>query len=153
MANTYTQLNIHAIFCVQGRGCYLLDSFRPKLFEYISGILRNTGQFPLSVNGFKDHVHVFFELHPTKSVSDVMEVVKSNSSRWINEFRIFPGKFQWQKGFGAFTYSRSQRNGVIQYIINQEEHHRSKTFREEYLQLLKIFEIVYNPDYLFEFYE
>ena len=107
----------------------------------------------MAVNGYKDHVHLLFELHPTKSVSDVMEIVKSNSSRWINELHIFPGKFHWQKGFGAFSYSRSQRNNVIQYIINQQRHHKAKTFREEYLHLLDEFDMQYNPEYLFEFYE
>jgi REP element-mobilizing transposase RayT len=153
MANTYTQLNVQAVFSVKGRGFYLLESFRPELFEYMCGILKKTGQYPLAVNGYKDHVHIFFELHPANSVSSVLDVVKANSSRWINELRIFPGKFQWQKGYGAFTYSRSQRNGVIQYIINQNEHHKGKTFKEEYMQLLEVFEIDYNPDYLFEFYD
>jgi len=153
MANTYTQLNVQAVFTVLGRECYLFESFRPRLFEYFTGILKNTGQFPLAVNGYRDHVHLFFELHPTKSVSDVMEIVKSNSSRWINELHIFPGKFHWQKGFGAFTYSRSQRNYVIQYIINQENHHKTETFRAEYLHLLDEFDLQYNPEYLFEFYE
>ena len=153
MANTYTQLNVQAVFCVHGRECCLYESFRSRLFEFISGILKNTGQFPLAVNGFKDHIHLFFELRPTSSVSDVLEIVKANSSRWINELHLIPGKFHWQKGYGAFTYSRSQRDRVIRYIIGQEKHHRKRTFREEYMQLLEDFEMQYNPEYLFEFYD
>lgn len=153
MANTYTQINIHAVFSVKGRENFLLDGFRPRLFEYLSGILRKTGQFPLAVNGYKDHVHLFFELQPTKPLSDIMEVVKANSSKWINDENFVPGKFHWQKGFGGFSYSRSQRHDVIQYIMNQEKHHQQKTFRKEYLLLLEKFEMEYNPEYLFEFYD
>jgi putative transposase len=130
-----------------------------SLFKYMVKIItkfyRVDCKLSLSrtVNGFKDHVQIFFELNPSSSVSYILDVVMANSSRWINELRIFSGKFQWQKGYGAFTYSRSQRNSVIQYIINQNDHHNGKTFREEYMQLLKVFEIEYNPDYLFEFYD
>jgi putative transposase len=153
MANTYTQLNMHVVFAIKGRENILLNNYRNDLFKYISGILKNTEQFPLAVNGFKDHVHIFFEMQPTKSLSDITRIVKANSSRWINENKFMPGKFSWQEGFGGFSYSRSQRNNVIQYIMNQEEHHKKKTFREEYLELLKLFEIDFNNKYIFEFYE
>jgi putative transposase len=109
MANTYTQINIHSIFAVKGRKSVLNTEFRPKLFEYILGILRNTKQFPLAVNGYHDHVHIFFELDPTSSISDIMRIVKTNSSKWINENSIIKGKFSWQEGYGAFSYARSQR--------------------------------------------
>jgi putative transposase len=153
MANTYTQLNVQAVFAVKGRENFLLSNFRKELFEYISGILKGIGQFPLAVNGNKDHVHIFFEMNPTSSLSDVMEKVKANSSKWINSNKFVPGKFEWQRGYSGFTYSRSQRNDVIQYIMNQEKHHKSKTFREEYLEMLKKFEMGYDERYVFEFYE
>jgi putative transposase len=153
MANTYTQLNVQAVFAVKGRENFLLSNFRKELFEYVSGILKGIGQFPLAVNGNKDHVHIFFEMNPTSSLSDVMEKVKANSSKWINSNKFVPGKFEWQRGYSGFTYSRSQRNDVIQYIINQEKHHKSKTFREEYLEMLKKFEMGYDERYVFEFYE
>lgn len=152
MANTYTQLNIHAVFSVLGRQNLLSDKLRPELFKYISGILKNSKQFPLAVNGYKDHVHVFFELHPTTSVSEIIQIVKTNSSKWINENKFLARKFNWQKGYGAFSYSRSQRNNVINYITNQEKHHAKSSFKEEYLELLQKFEIDYNDAYLFEFY-
>ena len=153
MANTYTQLNVHGVFSVLNRENFLLDKFRPELFKYISGILKNSKQFPLAVNGYRDHVHIFFELHPTTSVSEIMQSVKANSSKWINENKFLSGKFRWQSGYGAFAYSRSQRDNVISYIVNQEQHHAKQSFKDEYLDLLRKFEIDYNDTYLFDFYD
>jgi len=153
MANTYTQLSTHVVFAVKGRENFLNAKLRPELFKYISGILTNTNQFSLAVNGYKDHVHMFFELTPSKSLSDIVRIVKANSSKWINENRFIPGEFSWQEGYGGFAYSRSHRDAVIKYIINQEQHHQQKTFRKEYLNILKSFEISYDEQYIFEFYE
>lgn len=153
MANTYTQLNVQCVFAVKGRENILTPRFRPQLFEYMAGILRNGKQFPLAVNGYKDHVHIFFEQNPDSSLSDVLELVKSNSSKWINANRFVPGRFEWQRGYGGFTYSRSQRNDVIHYIMNQDSHHKAQTFRVEYLEMLKKFEMEYDERYVFEFYE
>ncbi|MBE9468108.1 MAG: IS200/IS605 family transposase [Bacteroidetes bacterium] len=153
MANTYTQINIHAIFSVQGRKNLLKDNFRENLFKYISGILKNNKQFPLAINGFTDHVHIFFELHPTTAISDILRIVKTNSSKWINENHFINGHFSWQAGYGAFSYSHSQRNNVIKYIINQKKHHSKKSFKDEYLELLKKFKIEFDDHYVFEFYE
>lgn len=153
MPNTYTQINIHAVFAVKGRENLLTKEFRPKLFEYISGILRNIKQFPLTVNGYQDHVHIFFELNPTNSISEIMRIVKSNSSKWINENGFIKGKFSWQEGYGAFSYSRSQRNDVTNYIINQEQHHSKIPYKIEYLELLKKFDVEFDNQYLFEFLE
>jgi len=153
VANTYTQLNIHVIFSVKGRENFLTSKIRPDIFKYISGILNNLGQYSLAVNGYQDHVHIFFEMQPAKSLSDIVRVVKANSSKWINENKMIKGKFSWQEGYGGFSYSRSQRNNVIQYIINQSAHHEKITFRAEYLKLLKLFEINFEEQYIFEFYE
>lgn len=153
MANTYTQLNTHVVFTVKGRENILSKKFRSDLFKYISGILNNIEQYSLAVNGYKDHVHLFFEMKPSKSLSDIVSIVKSNSSKWINENKFVAGKFLWQAGYGGFSYSRSQRDNVIQYILKQEEHHTQKTFREEYMELLKSFEIDFDEHYIFEFYE
>ena len=153
MANTYTQINIHTIFSVKGRENIITKNFREDLFKYLSGILNNNKQFSMAINGYTDHVHLFFELHPTTSISDVIRIVKTNSSKWINENRYVKGKFSWQEGYGAFSYSRSQRDRVINYIMNQERHHRQITFRKEYLQLLEKFEIDFNDHYVFEFYD
>ncbi len=153
MANTYTQINIHAVFSVKGRENLLKENFKEELFKYISGILNNIKQFSLAVNGYKDHVHLFFEMHPTTALSDIMRIVKANSSKWINEKRFVSGKFSWQEGYGAFSYSKSQRDNVIKYIIQQEIHHKKQTFREEYLGLLKKSDIKFDNNYVFEFYD
>jgi REP element-mobilizing transposase RayT len=153
MANTYSQINIHVVFSVFKKENFLFSQFRPDLFKYMSAVVNNLGQYSLAVNGVQDHVHLFFELNPSERISDVVKAVKSNSSRWINEKQFIPGKFSWQEGYGGFSYSRSQRNDVIQYIMNQEEHHRRRSFREEYLDLLQKFEIDFNSDYLFDFYD
>ena len=153
MANSYSQINIHCVFAVKGRENIITSNFRDELYRYMSGILKNDGAFPLSIGGWKDHVHVFFELKPDLKISDLMRNLKAISSKWINDNRFVSGKFQWQEGYGAFSYSRSQRDAVIKYIIKQEEHHKGRTFREEYLDLLKKFEVKYKEEYVFEFYE
>ncbi len=153
MANTYSQISIHAVFAVQSRENIINQSWRDNLHKYISGIITEVGAKSLSVGGWKDHVHIFFGLPPSLAISEIMKTVKANSSKWINEKKFVKGKFQWQEGYGAFSYSKSQRDVVINYIMNQEEHHRNKTFREEYLEMLKSFDVAYDDKYLFEFYE
>ena len=149
MANTYTQINIHAVFAVKGKENILKKEIRKRIFEYISGIIKGMGLFPLAVNGFSDHVHVFFELKPDVSISKVLQIIKSNSSKWINENHLIPGKFEWQNGYGAFSYSRSQRDTVIKYIMEQENHHKKRSFRDEYLDLLRKYEVEFDEKYLF----
>ena len=153
MANTYSQINIHCVFAVKGRENMITDRFRDNLHKYMSGILRNENAFPLALGGWRDHVHVFFELPPNLRVSDLMRDLKAVSSKWINDNRFVKGKFQWQEGYGAFSYSRSQRNNVIQYIMNQEKHHKGKTFKEEYLDMLIKFKIEFKDEYVFDFYD
>jgi len=153
MANTYTQINIHAIFSVKGRENIITRNFRDRLHSYIAGIVNKKGNYSLAVNGYKDHVHVFFELKPSLALSDVIRDVKANSSNWINDNHFVLGHFSWQEGYGAFSYSRSQRDNVIKYIMEQEKHHARKSFREEYLDLLRKFEIPFEDNYVFEFYD
>ncbi len=153
MANTYSQIYIHCIFAVKGRENVITRDFRDELHRYIYGILKKDGVFPLAVGSWKDHVHVFFELKPDLKISDLIRMLKATSSKWINDNRFVLGKFQWQEGYGAFSYSRSQRDIVINYIKNQEEHHKKRNFKEEYLDLLKKFEVEYKEEYVFKFYE
>jgi len=141
------------VFSVQGRKNFLRTDFRPELFKYMAGIMKNCGQYPLAVNGYCDHVHLFFELKPDNSVSEIIRIVKSNSSKWMNEQNFVDGKFNWQAGHGSFTYAKSQRDTVIKYLMNQEIHHQQKSFREEYLKMLVEYSIDYNNAYLFEFYD
>lgn len=153
MANTYSQVSIHCVFAVKGRENVITKDFRDRLHSYLSGILKNDGAYPLAVGGWLDHVHVFFELPMTVTIANQMRMLKATSSKWINDHHLVKGKFQWQEGYGAFSYSHSQRDSVIQYIMNQEAHHASKSFREEYMSLLKRFEIAFEEQYVFEFYE
>jgi REP element-mobilizing transposase RayT len=153
MANTYSQISIHSVFAVKGRENLILSNWRDHLHKYISGIITGNGAKSLAVGGWKDHVHVFFAMPVTTCISDFMSSVKANSSKWINDKGFVKGKFQWQSGYGAFSHSRSQRDGVIKYIMTQEEHHKIKTFKEEYLKMLNDFNVDYEEKYLFEFYE
>ncbi len=153
MANTFSQVSIHCVFAVKGRENIITPAFRDRLHAYMSAILKGSVAYPLAVNGWSDHVHVFFELPMTVSIADLMRNLKSKSSKWVNDNRLVLGRFQWQEGYGAFSYSRSQRDEVIRYIINQEKHHATTTFREEYLNMLKRFDVEYDEQYLFEFYD
>ena len=153
MANTYSQITIHAVFAVKHRENFILKEWRDDLYRYISGIITNRGAKSLAVGGWKDHVHILFGMPVTTSIADFMSAVKANSSKWINEQHFIKGKFQWQEGYGAFSYAKSQRDVVIKYIINQEEHHRTRSFKEEYLKMLADFEVNYDDKYLFEFYD
>jgi putative transposase len=152
MGNTYTQISIQAVFAVQDRANFITSEWRDTLHKYIAGIIQKEAT-SLAVGGWKDHVHIFMGLPPALSISDMLQLVKANSSKWINTQKFIKGKFQWQEGYAAFSYSRSQRDAVIKYIMRQEEHHQRKTFREEYLDMLKKFEVDYDEKYLFEFYE
>lgn len=153
MANTYSQINIQCVFAVKGRDNILDKYFRDELHKYMHGILHKNHAFPLAIGGWLDHVHVFFELHPDSKISGLMQSLKASSSKWINENKLVKGNFRWQSGYGAFSYSRSQRNNVINYIMNQEEHHKPKTFKKEYLELLQEHEIDFKNEYVFEFYD
>lgn len=152
MPNTYSQITIHAVFAVKNRENFILKEWRDNLHRYIAGIITNKGAKSLAVGGWKDHVHILFGMPVTISISEFMSAVKANSSKWINEQNFVKGKFQWQEGYGAFSYAKSQRDIVIKYIKQQEEHHRIKSFKEEYLKMLADFEVNYNDNYLFEFY-
>jgi REP-associated tyrosine transposase len=153
MPNTYSQITIHAVFAVKDRENFITKNWRDDLHKYISGIITNKGAKSLAVGGWKDHVHILFGMPVTISIADFMSAVKANSSKWINEQLFVKGKFQWQAGYGAFSYARSQRDIVIKYIMNQEEHHRTKSFKEEYIKMLRDFDVTYDDAYLFEFYD
>jgi len=153
MANAYTQINVHVVFAVKGRENVIHRELMDQACKYMHGILVSMKQFPLAIGGSKNHVHLFFEQHPDTTLSDIVEKTKSNVSKWINENKMIMGHFEWQRGYGGFSYSRSQRNNVIKYIMTQEEHHKGKTFREEYMEMLNKFEIAFDDKYVFEFYE
>jgi putative transposase len=150
---TYSQIYIHYVFAVKGRECLLHKSWRDEVFKIISNIIKEQGQKPIIVNGHDDHVHVFVGIRPTMRISDLIRDVKNQSSNFINTKRLIRGNFSWQKGYGAFSCSHSQMNRVYQYILNQEEHHRKKSFQDEYRDFLKKHEIEFNPEFVFDFYD
>jgi len=150
MANTYTQIHIQAIFAVQNRRSLIQDDWKEELYKYITGIVQNHDHKMLQINGMPDHLHVFFGMRPTQSLSDLMKIVKGKSSEWINESGFLKTKFSWQSGFGGFSYAKSQVPSVINYIKNQEIHHKKKSFHDEYIEFLDAFDVEYDERYLFE---
>lgn len=150
MANTYTQIHIQAVFSVQDRSCLIKKFWKDELYQYITGIIQNYGHKILAINGMPDHIHVFFGMRPTQSLSDLMQNVKGSSSQWINEEKFIVGRFSWQEGYGAFSYSKSHVNPVIEYIKRQEIHHHKKTFVEEYLEFLERFQVPHDERYIFK---
>ncbi len=153
MANTYTKIYIHSVFSPQNRESLIHKSWEEELYKYITGIVQNNGHKMLAINGMSDHIHLFIGMKPNQSISDLIRDIKSNSSKWINEKRFVYGKFSWQEGFGAFSYGHSQINNVINYINQQKEHHNKQNFKSEYLLLLRKFDITYNNEYIFNFFD
>ncbi len=153
MASTYSQVYIQVVFAVKGRQNLISPIWRPDLHKYISGIITGKNQKAIIVGGVADHVHAFIGLRPAMAISDLVRDVKNNSSNFINNHRFVSGKFAWQEGYGVFSYSDSQIDNVYNYILNQETHHKKRTFREEYLEFLKEFDVPYDERYLFEFIE
>lgn len=153
MAGTFSQIYIQAVFAVEGRANLLQRPWREEVFKYMAGIIKGKNQKPIIVNGVANHVHLFIGLKPSMALSDLVRDIKNNTSNFINTQNFIHGKFSWQEGFGSFSYAHSQIEQVYQYILNQEEHHRKKTFKEEYLDFLKKFEIEYDEKYLFKWNE
>jgi putative transposase len=149
MANTYTQIHLQFVFAVKYRAAVIDKSWKDELYKYITGIVQNNKHKMLCINGVADHIHIFIGMKPTQSISDLLQDIKGSSSKWINEKGFIKGKFEWQEGYGAFSYSMSHIQNVIRYIENQEEHHRKKSFLEEYIAFLDEFEIEYNERFIF----
>ncbi|MDR1680022.1 MAG: IS200/IS605 family transposase [Prevotellaceae bacterium] len=150
MSNTYTQIHIHSVFAVQNRLALIKPVWQDRLYQYIIAIIQSYGHKVLSIGGMSDHVHVLFGFRPTQSLSELMQHVKRNSSEWINKEKLALDKFSWQEGYGAFSYSKSQISQVARYIENQEEHHKKKTFVEEYRKILIDFGLEYDERYIFK---
>ena len=150
MIHTYTQIHIQTVFAVQNRLSLINKRWKNDLYAYMTGILQGHGHKLLSIGGVGDHVHMFFGFRPTESLSQLMLEVKRDSSIWINKNRLVLGRFSWQEGYGAFSYSKSQVPVVCHYIENQEIHHRKKTFLEEYLETLEKFGVEYDKKYVFQ---
>ena len=150
MAGTFSQIYIQYVFATKGRENLLQKPWRDEVFKYMAGIIKGKNQKPIIVNGVEDHVHVFVGIKPAISISELVRDIKNNSSNFINEQKFIKGKFSWQEGYGVFSYAHSQIESVYQYIANQEEHHKKKTFKDEYIDFLQKFEIEFNEKYLFD---
>ena len=150
MANTYTQIYVHVVFAVEGRQNLIQPEHNDELQKYITGIVSAQKHKLIAINNMPDHLHLLVGLRPDAALSDLVRDIKANSSRFISEKRWVPGRFSWQEGFGAFSYSRSQLGTVIRYIENQQKHHAKKSFREEYTELLERFGVVFDRRYIFK---
>jgi REP element-mobilizing transposase RayT len=154
MGSTYSSIILHFVFAPKGRENTLHDSFREELHKYITGIV-HASQYPckiLATGSVEDHIHLLISMHPMVAPSKLMQTIKANSSRWINEQRFLRTRFEWQEGFGVFSHSISNKAVAIRYVLNQREHHRKKTFREEYFELLRKHGIEFKEEYVLEFY-
>jgi REP element-mobilizing transposase RayT len=150
MANTYTQLHIQTVFAVKYRLAVIDESWEDRLQKCITAILQREGHKLIAINNVKDHMHIFFGLEAKQSISNLMQMVKADSTKWINEKRFTKHKFYWQEGYGAFSYSRSHIDRVAKYVMNQKEHHKKVPFREEYHKMLKNFGVNYDERYTFK---
>lgn len=150
MANTYHQMYIQTVFAVKYRDAVIGKSWKSDLLQVIGNLINETGCKTLLVNGVEDHIHCFIGLIPSVSISAIMQSSKAKSSKWINESGLLKHRFEWQPGFGSFTYSRSHIDRVFRYIQNQENHHKKQTFREEYIEMLIKFGVAYEERYIFQ---
>ena len=153
MPGTFSQIYIQIVFAVKGRENLIGNKWKTELHKYIAGIIKGKDQKPIIVNGMHDHIHAFVGLRPSMRISDLARDIKNNSSNFINDRNLVKEKFSWQSGYGAFSYSHSQIRNVYDYIHNQEIHHKKKTFKEEYFDFLKKFEMEYDERHLFEWYD
>lgn len=150
MANTYSQIHIQVVFAVQNRESLIDSKWKNELYQYLVGIIQNHQHKVITINGMPDHLHILIGLRPSQSISDLMQKVKGDSSKWINRKGFVLGKFSWQEGYGVFSYGKSQIDDVIEYIKRQEIHHQRKTFKEEYLQFLEKFAVDYDERFVFK---
>ena len=148
MPSSYTNLLYHIVFSTKNRKPLIRDDFQEELYRYIGGIIRAEGGIQLEIGGAANHIHILVKLKPTQSVSHMLNKIKANSSRWINQSKKPAETFAWQEGYGAFTVSESQANVVREYIRRQEEHHHRQSFQEEFLELLRRHDVDYDPRFL-----
>ena len=153
MANTFSQIYIQIVFAVKNRQSLITENFKEELYPYTTGIVRNQGQKLRAINGMPDHLHILIGLKPAMALAELVRDIKSDSAMFINKRKLVHGRFNWQEGYGAFSYGHSQLNTVIRYIQNQEKHHEKHSFRNEYMSLLRKFDIAFEEKYVFKFIE
>jgi REP-associated tyrosine transposase len=153
IANTFSQIYIQAVFAVSGRESLIKPEFKEELFKYITGIVRNQKQKLIAINGMPDHIHILIGLRPAMALADLVREIKADSTNFVNNRKLVHGRFNWQEGYGAFSYGHSQLDRVIRYIQNQEKHHQKRSFEDEYMTLLRKFDIAFEEKYVFKFIE
>ena len=153
MANTYTQIYIHLVFSPYKRDALIGKNWKDELEKYITGIVQNNGHKLLAIGSRPDHVHIFIGYNVNQLIPDLVEKIKTSSNAWIKENKFSKFKFGWQRGYGGFSHSQSQIDNVVNYILGQDEHHRKKSFKNEYLEILNKNEIEFKDEYLFEFFD
>ncbi len=153
MANTFSQIYIQTVFAVSNRQSLIKPEFKEDIYKYVTGIVKNQGQKLIAINGVADHVHLLIGLRPAMALADLVREIKADSTNFINKKKWIRGRFSWQEGYGAFSYGHSQLDTIIRYIQNQEQHHKRSSFKNEYLTLLRRFDIAFEEKYVFEFIE
>jgi REP element-mobilizing transposase RayT len=153
MANTFTQLLIHIVFAVKNRDALIQKEWKNDLAKYITGIIQSHKHKLLAIEAMSDHIHILIGYNVNQLIPKLVEEIKTSSNKWINDNKFSKYKFEWQIGYGAFTYSKSQLNNIVKYILNQEKHHKGKSFQEEYIEILEKFDVQYKQEYLFDFFE
>jgi len=153
MANTFSQIYIQIVFAVSNRQSLIESEFKEELYKYMTGIIRNQGHKLISINGMPDHVHILIGLRPAMALAELVREIKADSTNFINRRKLVHGRFSWHEGYGAFSYGHSQLDTIIRYIQNQEKHHQRRSFKDEYLTLLRKFDIGFEDKYLFKFIE
>ena len=152
MANTYTQCYIHLVFAVRNRNALIKKEWKNEMEKYITGIVQNHQHKMLAIGSMPDHIHILIGYNINQLIPEIVEEIKTSTNKWIKEKKLSKFKFDWQKGYGAFTYSRSEIDNVVKYILSQEEHHKKRSFKEEYLEMLEKNEVIFSNEYLFEFF-
>lgn len=153
MSGTFSQIYIQVVFAVQNRNALIDTSWEEKLYRYITGIVQNKEQKMIAINGMPNHIHFFIGMKPSCCLSDLVREIKKSSNDFIKDNQLTKFKFNWQQGYGAFSYSHSQIDAVAKYVMNQKRHHKKQTFREEYIDFLKKFNVQYDEKYLFDWME
>ena len=153
MGDTYVQAYFHIVFAVRNRQALIIRSWKDELEKYITGIVQNNKHKLIAIGTMPDHIHIFIGYNLNQTIPDLVEKIKTSSNHWVKERKLTPFAFSWQNGYGAFTHSHSQIDTVARYVLNQEKHHHKKSFREEYLEMLEKFEVVYKNEYLFDFFD
>ena len=153
MANTYSKIYLHLVFAVKNRHALLAKEWRQEVFSYIAGAINERGNYCFNVNGYNDHLHIFFDYKSKELIQDLVREIKKSSNQFIKDKNFSKYKFEWQSGYGVFSHGYRERDLIINYIKKQEAHHEERTFKDEYLSLLQKFEIEFSDNYLFDFLE